>query len=173
MLIVLTLSVSLCNLQTKQHFLDIKRIIRYLKGTLDYGITFRPTPIELRAYMDSDWAGDPNYRRSTTGFVVFLDNCPISWSSKKQSFVSRSSSEAEYRAMADTAYEVRWLRHLLDDLHIGLPSTPTLHCDNVSALALASNPIHNSKVKHVEVDIHFTREKVAQGNLTLQCVPSL
>ncbi|XP_061989759.1 uncharacterized mitochondrial protein AtMg00810-like [Rosa rugosa] len=156
---------------TALHFLAVKRILRYIKGTLDYGITFRAAPLELRAYIDSDWAGDPNDRRSTTGFVIFLGNCPISWCSRKQTSVSRSSTEAEYRAMADTASEVLWLRHLLNDLHIKLPSAPTLHCDNVSALALASNPIHNSKVKHVEVDIHFTREKVARGELALQFVP--
>jgi hypothetical protein len=158
---------------TDLHFLAVKRILRYIKGTLEYGVTFRPAPMELRAYTDSDWAGDPNDRRSTTGFVIFLGNCPISWSSRKQTSVSRSSTEAEYRAMADTASEVLWLRHLLTDLQVTLASAPTLHCDNVSALALASNPIHNSKVKHVEVDIHFTREKVARGELALQFVPSL
>jgi hypothetical protein len=158
---------------TEQHFLAVKRILRYVKGTLDYGITFKSAPLELRAYTDSDWAGDPNDRRSTTGMIIFLGNSPISWSSRKQTSVSRSSTEAEYRAMADTASEVLWIRHLLNDLHITLPYAPTLHCDNVSALALASNPIHNSRVKHVEVDIHFTREKVARGDLTLQFVPSL
>lgn len=129
------------------HFQAIKRILRYIKGIMNYGLILRPSPLELRAYTNSDWEGDPNDRCRITGFVIFLGNCPISWYSKKQTSVSRSSTQAEYRAMAHTTSEVVWIRHLLNDLHVQLPSAPTLHCDNVSALALASNPIHNSRVK--------------------------
>ncbi|PRQ49208.1 putative RNA-directed DNA polymerase [Rosa chinensis] len=158
---------------TEAHYAAVKRILRYLLGTTNYGLTYRSAPFELRAFSDADWAGDPNDRRSTTGFVIYIGNCPISWCSKKQHSVSRSSTEAEYRAMADTASEIFWLRHLLADISIPLPYAPVLHCDNVSALALASNPVHKSKCKHVEVDVHFTREKVMRGELTLQFVPSL
>lgn len=158
---------------TEQYFLAVKQILHYIKGTLDYDITFRAARLELKAYTDSYQAGDPNDRRSMTGFVIFLGNCPISWSSRKQSLVSRSSTQAEYRAVVDTTSEVLWLQHLLDDLYITLPSAPMIHFDNVFAFALASNPIHNSKVKHMEVDVHFTREKVARGELSLQFVSSL
>lgn len=160
---------------TETHYASVKRILKYLIGTVNYGLTYKPapTPIELRAFSDADRAGDPNDRRSTTDFVIYLGNCPISWCSKKQHLVSRSSTEAEYRAMADTASEIfRW-RHLLADISVSLVEPPLLHCDNVSALSLASNPIHKSKCMHVEVDIHFTREKVARGELNLQFVPSL
>ncbi|PRQ22776.1 putative RNA-directed DNA polymerase [Rosa chinensis] len=158
---------------TEAHYAAVKRILRYLIRTTNLGLTYRSASLELRAFSDADWAGDPNDRRSTTGFVIYFGNCPISWCSKKQHSVSRSSTEAEYRAMADTASEIFWLRHLLQDIDIQLPNVPILHCDNVSALALASNPVHKSKCKHVEVDVHFTREKVLQGDLTLQFVPSL
>lgn len=89
--------------------------------------------MEIKAYTDADWAGNPNDRRSTTGFVVFLGSNPVSWSSKKQHTVSRSSTEAEYRAMATTTAEVVWIQQLLKDLQVSISSIPLLHCDNISA----------------------------------------
>ncbi|XP_068338891.1 uncharacterized mitochondrial protein AtMg00820-like [Pyrus communis] len=80
----------------KSHVIAVKRIIRYLKGTSEYGIQFRSGPIYMQSYSDTDWAGDPNDRRSTSGFIVFLGLNPISWASKKQHTISRSSTEAEY-----------------------------------------------------------------------------
>lgn len=104
--------------------------------------------LQLQAYScDADWAGDPNDRKSTTGFVILINDAPISWCSKKQSAVSRSSTEAEYRSMADTTSEIMWLSLLLQDLHIQLVDIPTLHCDNVSALALATNLVYRFKIK--------------------------
>ncbi|CAN6727335.1 unnamed protein product [Malus baccata var. baccata] len=154
------------------YYVAVKRILRYLRGTIGWGIFFQPGSLCLRAYTDADWAGDPNDRRSTTGFVVFLDSNPISWSSKKQHTVSRSSTEAEYRAMATTTAEVVWLQQLLQDLHLDISSPPSLHCDNVSAMALATNPVLHSKAKHIEVDCHFVRERVQQGVISLQFVAS-
>ncbi|KAK9937704.1 hypothetical protein M0R45_014476 [Rubus argutus] len=116
--------------------------------------------------------GDPNDRKSTTGFVILLNQSPISWCSKKQTSVSRSSTEAEYRSMADTSSELQWLTHLLKDLHIDLDSIPTLHCDNISALALATNPVYHSKLKHIEADVHFTRERVKAGTIKLAFISS-
>lgn len=104
--------------------------------------------------------------------MILLNNAPISWCSKKQTVVSRSSTEAEYRSMADTTSEIMWLIHLLQDLQIDLASVPTLHCDNISALALATNPVYHSKLKHIEVDVHFTRVQVKKGFLKLQFVAS-
>lgn len=166
---------------TEDHMLAAKRILRYVKGSMDNGILFRrgvslPSPgtfhVDLQAYCDADWAGDPNDRKSTTGFVILLNAAPISWCSKKQTAVSRSSTEAEYRSMADTSSELQWLLHLLKDLHIDLVQVPTLHCDNISALALATNPVHHSKLKHIEADVHFTRDKVKAGTIRLQFVSS-
>ena len=156
----------------ESHYVAVKRILRYLKGTLGWGICFRPGSLALKAYTDADWAGDPNNRRSTTGFVVFLGSNPVSWSSKKQHIVSRSSTKAEYRAMATTTAKIVWLQQLLNDLHIHTSSSPVLHCDNISAMALATNPILHSKAKHIEVDCHFVRERVQQGVISLQFVTS-
>ncbi|KAM1351501.1 hypothetical protein ACFXTH_005260 [Malus domestica] len=154
------------------HFVAVKRILRYLKGSLHLGLCFQPGNLDIRAYTDADWAGDPNDRRSTTGFVVFLGDNPISWSSKKQHTVSRSSTEAEYRAMATTTAEVVWIQQLLQDLSLSPSTTPLLHCDNISAMALATNPILHSKAKHIEIDCHFVRERVQQGTIMLQFVNS-
>ena len=159
---------------TEEHLTAVRRILRYVKGTINHGILFRKqssfTPLLLQVYCDADWAGDPNDRKSTTGFVILFNGSPISWCSKKQNAVSRSSTEAEYRSMADTTSELQWLKHLLTDLQIELSQVPTLYCDNISALALASNPVHHSKLKHVEVDVHFTRDKVKDGSITLQFI---
>ena len=96
----------------------MKRILRYLKGTLQVGISYTKGDVQLKAFNDADWVGDPNDRRSITGLVIFLGNNPISWSFKKQQIVSRSSTEVEYRALSFTTAEVDWLKQLLIFLHI-------------------------------------------------------
>ncbi|XP_050134493.1 uncharacterized mitochondrial protein AtMg00810-like [Malus sylvestris] len=161
----------------ESHFSVVKRILRYLKGTLNLGIHYVRGGLEvnsdtIRAFSDADWAGDPNDRRSTTRFVVFLGSNPISWSSKKQQTVSRSSTEAEYRALATTAAELDWIKQLLTFLHLAIPSSPVLFCDNMSAIALTSNPVFHQRTKHIEVDIHFVRERVAKKHLQVQFVSS-
>jgi hypothetical protein len=95
------------------HFTAVKRILRYLKGTMQLGLSYTRGDLQLKAFSYADWAGDPNDRRSTTGLVVFLGNNPISWSSKKQQTVSRSSTEAEYRALSFTSAELDWIKQLL------------------------------------------------------------
>ncbi|KAM1784958.1 hypothetical protein ACFX12_037917 [Malus domestica] len=154
------------------HVVAVKRILRYLSGTLDFDIHFNSGPLHLQAYSDADWAGDPNDRRSTSGYVVYLGNTPISWASKKQHTVSRSSTKAEYKALAITAAEVSWIRKLLCDLHVPLYDAPVLFCDNISAIALSSNPVFHSRVKHIEIDYHFVRERVIRGDLAVQHVSS-
>ncbi|KAL6269518.1 hypothetical protein ACE6H2_026429 [Prunus campanulata] len=157
---------------TEAHFDLVKRILRYIQGTIQYGIHFTTGPWHLQAYSDADWAGDLNTRRSTTGFVVFLGNNPISWQSKKQGSVSRSSTEAEYRALAHTAADLAWVRQVLLDLKVCLPEPPTISCDNLSALALSSNPIYHSRIKHLDIDFHFVRERVQRNDLTVQYIPT-
>ncbi|KAM1757600.1 hypothetical protein ACFX11_006838 [Malus domestica] len=161
----------------ESHFSAVKRILRYLKGTVSLGIRYIRGGLEVnsdtvRAFSNADWAGDPNDRRSTTGFVVFLGSNPISWSSKKQQTVSRSSTEAEYRALAATAAELDWIKQLLTFVHLTIPTSPVLYCDNMSAIALTSNPVLHQRTKHIEVDIHFVRERVAKKQLLVQFVSS-
>lgn len=103
---------------------------------------------------------------------MFCGSSPISWASKKQHTVSRSSTEAEYRALAITAAELSWIRQLLCDLHVPLSAPPLLLCDNISAIALSSNPVFHSRVKHIEIDYHFVRERVIRGDLDVQHVSS-
>lgn len=155
------------------HMTAVKRILRFLKGTITYGLLFRPGPFSLQTFCDADWAGSPYDRRSTSGFGVFLGPNPISWSSKKQSTVARSSTEAEYRCLAQTAAEVTWLCSLLRDLHIPLSSIPLIWCDNVSAISLAFNPVFHARTKHIEIDYHFAHEKVAQKQLEVRFISTL
>jgi transposase InsO family protein len=155
---------------TSDHWVAAKRVLRYLKGSVDHGLLFRKGSLTLEAFCDSDWAGDPDSRRSTTGFGVFLGPCLVSWCAKKQPVVARSSTEAEYRALAVVTTEVYWLRMLLKDLRISLHVPPTIWCDNIGALALASNPVYHARTKHIEVDYHFVREKVVNKDILVKFI---
>ncbi|XP_071694646.1 uncharacterized mitochondrial protein AtMg00810-like [Rutidosis leptorrhynchoides] len=134
----------------------LKRIIRYIKGTLSFDLQLRKSSLHsLVFYMDADWGGCPDTRRSTSGYCVFLGDNVISWSSKRQATVSRSSAEAEYRGVANVVSESCWLRNLLLELHVPL-SKATMH----------------QRTKHIEMDIHFVREKVARGHIRVLHVPT-
>uniref|UniRef100_A0A2N9HQF4 Reverse transcriptase Ty1/copia-type domain-containing protein n=1 Tax=Fagus sylvatica TaxID=28930 RepID=A0A2N9HQF4_FAGSY len=126
----------------------------------------------FQAYSDADWAGDPTDRRSTTGYCFLLGDSLISWRSKKQSVVARSSTEAEYRAFADTTAELLWLRWLLQDLDIDCSTTVPIHCDNRSAIQIAHNDVFHERTKHIEIDCHFVRHHLLQGTLQLHSVSS-
>ena len=163
---------SVCQFMHKPstvHFVAGKRILRYLKGTLEKWVLFQLGPLALIAFTDAN-CGDTSDRRSTSGVVVFLGNNPITQLSKKQHTVSQSSIEAEYRSLATGAAELAWLRQVLCDLKLYLPSAPLIWGDNTSALALASNPIFHGRTKHIEVDYHFVHEKVVRGDLSLQFI---
>lgn len=151
----------------------LKRILRYLKGTLPMGINFtHDTDFTLRAYSDSDWGGCSSTRRSTGGFSTFLGSNLISWASQKQPTVSRSSTEAEYRSLSETATELAWICHVLRELGIPQPVTPELYCDNLSSVHLTANPAYHKRSKHFEIDWHYVRERVALGVLIVKHVPA-
>ena len=155
------------------HLVAAKWILRYLQGTLDFGLVIpRSAPTQLVVYTDADWAGCPDTRRSTSGYAVFLGGSLISWSSKRQPTVSRSSAEAEYRAVANGVAEASWLRQLLQELHHPLASASLVYCDNVSAVYLSTNPVQHQRTKHVEIDLHFVRERVALGAVRVLHVPT-
>nr|XP_028945261.1 uncharacterized protein LOC114819790 [Malus domestica] len=133
------------------HLQAVKRILRYLKGTLDAGLWFTPGSQCLTAWSDADWAGCPVDRRSMSGYCVFLGPNLISWSAKKQCTIARSSTEAEYRPLANTVAELSWVCKILQDLSFPLLRTHAIFCDDKSAIALAFNPVFHARTKHVEL----------------------
>ncbi|GJS71962.1 putative reverse transcriptase domain-containing protein [Tanacetum coccineum] len=146
------------------HLSALKRILRYVRGTLSYGLQlYSSTTSSLVAYSDADWAGYLTTRRSTSGYCVFLGNNLLSWSSKCQFTLSRSSVEAEYRGVANVVAETCWLHNLLRELHTPLATATLVYCDNVSVVYLFSNPVQHQRTKHIEIDIHFVRDLVATG----------
>lgn len=158
---------------TIAHFQMVKRILRYVRGTLDLHLFLRSrSSLDLFAFADADWAGCKLTRRSTTGYCLFLGANCVSWSAKRQPTVARSTAEAEYRALASAAAELTWTSYILRDIGVGQPRPSLLFCDNVSALHLTANPVFHARTKHVELDYHFVREKVALGNIVTRYVPS-
>ncbi|KAG8489179.1 hypothetical protein CXB51_017224 [Gossypium anomalum] len=154
-----------------QHFKAVKRILRYLQHTVEYGLHFTTaTHLDLVDFFDANWGIDD--RRSTTGFCVFFCGNPVAWGSKKQLVVSRSTTEAEYRGLAHTITKIVWLESLLSELHIVPSKKATVWCDNSGAVAVSANPVLHSKFKHVELDLFFVREKVAAGQLVVGHVPA-
>jgi len=158
---------------TTMHQALVKRILRYVRGTTALGLHLRRSDHnDLVAYSDADWAGCPDTRRSTSGFCVFMGDAMISWSSKRQTTVSRSSAEAEYRGVTNAVAECTWLRQLLGELDSPLTTATIIFCDNVSACYMSSNPVHHKRTKHIELDVHFVREKVAVGQCKVIHVPT-
>ncbi|WVZ78278.1 hypothetical protein U9M48_026019 [Paspalum notatum var. saurae] len=132
------------------HLTALKQLLRCLRGT----------------------GGCPDTRRSTSGYAVFLGGNLVSWSSKQQPVVSRSSAEAEYRAVANGVVEASWLRQLLAELHTPLAKSTLVYGDNVSAVYLSTNPIQHQRTKHVEIDLHFVRDRIAIGEVRILHVPT-
>ncbi|GKB32673.1 ribonuclease H-like domain-containing protein [Tanacetum coccineum] len=155
------------------HFTALKRILRYVRGTLTFGLQIHAsTTAQLTAYTDADWAGCPVTRRSTSGYCVFLGDNLLSWSAKRQVTLSRSSAEAEYRGVANVVAETAWIRNLLLELHAPLTTATLVYCDNVSAVYLTTNPVQHQRTKHIEIDIHFVRDYVASGQVRVLHIPS-
>jgi histone deacetylase 1/2 len=153
------------------HWSALKRLLRYLAGSCDKGIFISATaPLNFHAYSDADWAGDKDDYISTTGYLLYLGNTPISWSSRKQRSVARSSTEAEYKALADTASELLWALSLFTELGHIPTSSPVIYCDNLGATHLSANPVFHSRMKHIALAYHFVRENVQRGRFRVSFV---
>ncbi|CAL1399701.1 unnamed protein product [Linum trigynum] len=149
------------------HLAAVHRILRYLQGTREVGLFLPSGSLVLQAFSDSDYAGCVDTRRSTTGWCVRLGDSFISWRCKKQDRVSKSSTEAEYRAMSDVSSELVWLRRLLGDLGVDCDLPLQLYVDNTSAIQIAQNPVLHDRTKHIEVHLHYIRDLVRDGILRL------
>jgi histone deacetylase 1/2 len=156
---------------TTSHWAAVKRILRYLKQSTIFGLKIGKSPsLLVSAFSDADWAGCLDDRRSTGGFAVFFGSNLVSWSARKQATVSRSSTEAEYKAVANATAEIMWIQTLLMELGIHAPRAAKLWCDNIGAKYLSANPVFHARTKHIEVDYHFVRERVARKLLDIEYV---
>ncbi|KAK4396920.1 Retrovirus-related Pol polyprotein from transposon RE2 [Sesamum angolense] len=157
----------------QQHWDAALHLLRYLNGTQHKGLFFPSNSVlELKAYCDADWASCVDTRRSLTGYCVFLGPALISWKTKKQSTVSRSTAEAEYRSMGATACELTWIYFLLKDMQLSVSLPITFLCDNRAALYIISNPVFHERTKHLEIDCHLVRDKYKAGFLAPDHVSS-
>jgi hypothetical protein len=159
----------------EEHWAAVKRGLRYLKGTRQLAIRYSSDaedPLRLKAYCDSDWGGDRDSRRSTTGYLTMVAGGPVSWTSKLQATVALSSAEAEYMAASAATQEVLYLRQLLIDLKHPQMEATTLLVDNQGAIALAKNPVLHQRTKHIDIRYHFIREKLKRGDVLLAYVPT-
>ena len=163
-----------CSNPTKEHWTAVKRILRYLNGTLDYGMLYSRKDDDgtMIGFSDADWAGDTNDRKSTSGYLFMMSGAAISWKSKKQTTVALSTAEAEYVALASTTQEATWLRQLLQDLNVEQTGPTVIHEDNQSAICIAQNPQYHSKTKHIHIKYHFVREKVLDNTIQLKYCPT-
>ena len=154
----------------ESHLTTVKRIIRYINGTSDYGIWYSRESNEcLAGYSDANRAGCIEDRKSTSGGCFYLGNNLVSWMSKKQNSVSLSTAKAEYIAMASCSAQLLWMKKLLHDYGI-TQDTMCVFCDNTSAINLSKNPVQHSKSKHIEIRYHFIRDLVEEKTVYLEFI---
>ncbi|PKU67051.1 Retrovirus-related Pol polyprotein from transposon TNT 1-94 [Dendrobium catenatum] len=153
-------------------FQALKRLLRYIKGTIQFGLPITQGDLHLRTYTDANWAADTSDRKSTTGYCTFLGPNLISWSVKKQNTVAKSSTEAEYRSLSSATSDILWLRRLVNEFHQPQAAPTTIFCDNTSAIALARNPVFHARTKHIEIDYHFISGHIKQGDIQIEHISS-
>ena len=158
---------------SETHWTGIKRILRYLRGTTSYGLVYDGKDCgELYGFSDADWAGDVNTRRSTSGYVFRFGNSSITWCSRRQQTVAKSSTEAEYVSLSSATQELIWLRRLLSGLGISFDTPTTVYEDNQGAIDIAKNPKHHDRTKHIDICHHFVRERVALNEVAVVHCPT-
>ncbi|XP_019172661.1 PREDICTED: uncharacterized protein LOC109168061 [Ipomoea nil] len=158
---------------THLHLQAAHRVLRYIKAAPGQGLFFpSSSDLQLKFFSDSNWGACIDTRKSVTGFCTFMGNALISWKSKKQATVSKSSSEAEYRALAATTFEVQWLCFLLAELGVNQTGPVVVYCDSKSAIAIAENSVFYECTKHIELDCHLVREKLNNDLIKLFYISS-
>ena len=158
-----------CSKLTKEHWTAVKRIVRYLKGTHNFGLLYKKSnSSSCEGFSDLDWASDVNDRKSTSGYIFQVDGTAISWRSWKQSCVALSTTEAEYITLSQAAQEAIWLRQLYTDLQGEPPEPITVYEDNQAAICLSKNPQSHGRSKHIEIKYHFIREQVNKKTIELK-----
>ena len=153
---------------TEAHLTAVKRIFRYLKGTVNLALQYQAKGGELIGYSDSDWANNVDDRHSTTGNVFLMSGGAVSWISQKQATVALSTAEAEYIALGSATQEAIWLRRLMTDLNINQAKPMVIREDNQGAIAMAKNPVGHKRTKHIDVKHHFIREAIHAGTIVLE-----
>jgi hypothetical protein len=156
---------------TEMHVAAVKRILRYLKGTLDHGMLYKPrtgNELILEGWSDSDYAGDYDDRKSTSGYVFTMNGVAVSWSSKKQPIVTLSTTEAEFVSAASCACQCIWLRNVLKHIHVKQSGCTFINCDNSSSIKLSKNPILHGRCKHIDVRYYFLRDLCKDGVIELK-----
>ena len=162
-----------CAKPTNQHWVALKRILRYLKGTANYGLAYLMSDqTELLGYSDADWAGDTMDRKSTSGYVFIMAGAAISWRSCKQTCVALSTAEAEYIALSAAAQETLWLQQLTSDLFRSCIQPTTIFEDNQSTISLTKYQHTHGRTKHVDIKYHFICDLVESGRVKLCYCPT-
>jgi hypothetical protein len=156
----------------KKHWVATKYVLRYLRGTMEYGLRYLGDEVKLQGYIDSDWASSVVDRKSTLGCFFSLGSMMISWFSRKQTSVALSSTEAEYMAISMTSCVAIWLRKLLAGLFDQELDPMVICCDNKSCFKLSGNPVFHDRSKHIEIRYHFIQDKVQKGAMKFQYIPT-
>jgi hypothetical protein len=158
---------------SKTHFGAAKHLLRYLKGTKNYALIFKAVK-QTVGYYDSDWGGNLDTQRSTTGYLFKIFEGVVSWRSRRQPTVALSTTEAECMASADAARQAIWLQQLLEDLQLGLGKDPfPIYNHNTDTVALSKNPVYHERSKHIGLQHHYLRERVEDGTISLLHIPSV
>jgi hypothetical protein len=156
---------------TTVHLVVIKIILRYVRRTAVLGLRIVWSPsLLVSSFSDADWAGSLDDRRSTRGIAVFLGANLVSWSARKHPIVSRSSTEVEYKSIANMTVEIIWIHTVLCELGVPSPPSASLWCDNLGVTYLSDNPMFHARMKHIEVDYHLVRERVARKQLDIRFI---
>lgn len=159
------------NAHSEPHWIAVKRILRYLRGTINFKLQFKKNPNKrlVHAYCDADWGSEIDERKSRSGFVILMAGGAVSWLSKKQSIVALSSTEAEYISLSSTVTELIWIAQLLKEI-IGLKLCASISCDNQSAIDLASSEAYRPRTKHIDIRHHHIRDHIRHGLIELSYV---